>query len=228
MNKYDELLNTLTLAKDDIVKKISELEQGKAELNQNIEQKEKELADNKKRYEKLNEIRKILENFSFKVPKRFILRRLFGLAVGSIVSILLFFLLSLLIPAIRELFLPTIILSIFIQFLLAITNAFSNLEILKNYKYEDVKKELNNLINNNNELTLALNKDKENMENINERINIEIHKKAEIKAKIKQVYNQKDKVLTSLINASYDKELSHAFDQDDVIKRVLKKEDTHE
>ena len=58
------------------------------------------------------------------------------------------------------------------------------------------------------------------MDNINDKIIAQTNKKDEIKAKIKQVYNQKDKALTKLINTTYDKELSQAYDQDEVIKKI--------
>lgn len=229
MNKYDELLSTLILAKNDIIDKISDLEQERENIQKDTEQKEKTLTENKQRIEELKKIREVLENFSFKVPKRFIFSRLFAFILACLPFALLFILLRLLsFLGLKEIALVFFVYCPLILILEQAFEAFKKRKILKNNNYEDIQKQLRDLINNNKELALALEKDIENMENINQRINIEIDKKAEIEAKIKQVYNQKYKALTSLINVTYDKELSKIYDQDEVIKRVLQKEDTYE
>ena len=242
MNKYDELLNTLLMEQDVLIKNRTKLNQEKEALEKTKAQKEKVLNENKQKYEELEEIKNTLENFSFKVPKKFIYRRLIAYGLTYLVAIVFCLLLGLVLSLfksswgittfvlnpIKEGALTTMAFAPLIIILEQACETFQKRDILKRYKYEKIVNILNNLVRDSKELTKSIEKDEENIEIIDNKREDETSKIEAIKTKINQVSTQKYKTLVSLVNTTYDQDLSAAYENDPVIKRVLEKEKSYE
>ncbi len=229
MNKYDELISSLSLIAKTKTKNITELAKNKTTLEEDITKKQIELEKQYKQKQKLNKIFNVLKMYSFKVPKQQILSRIAILIASLFVTESAGLMLCLIFSLIFHKFLWLILtigpLAILFN---RIIGTIKNSKILKNYHYNDVEKELTELENNIINITKSLEKENEDIKNITNEIKEETNKKEDISHKINLVYQKKYQAVMSLIKNNLDEELSQIYDQDEVIKRILIKDGHNE